>query len=1050
MTTIVVFGVSADAYQGNTSTNYVNARDGAGAFTLDSVSTYAYAGQRFLSGNYAHFQAFVGWAYAAPSSAEVITTCMVRFKVSVVNNAAIARDLEFRQFSWQPAVTSADWRTKAQLDASTVWAKVSSVNGALGKFVQAGSDELVAAVTGSTELYGVLVTSRQRAGTVPTVEELVAIWSGDTGGTADDPTLVYTSVPRSRLHRVLGAQVSLSDGSWCYLESDAAVAPTITLKHCTTAGVVTTVATLPNGTSSTDFGITATHGAQALALVVDASDNLYVIGKAGNAENALAARAYTKGVGYTWTAGTVRTTALPAYDTAVNGVAATWHSTAGGTIVVFAGHVQGAGDYGLNFNDLAYAVLSSAYLLTGTGSLLRTSGAPTGYITGAYSDSTDWNTYTNETGTGLDCVAAGDPNPDWGYLYTFRKGQLPNNNNNLDLGRYILNASGNGFTHTSFQNYVAWGLKDAGAKTRVVRISSTTVAAISIDADTNYGLTVAIQQHAGTDSGSVELATKFMDLEPITSFPNPGDMTWVSWWDAVYNSVENRLWIYYRDVANVKRLMRTAIDLTTMQAVRNEVQVYLSGSGTASIQSIRVERNKPVTQRALVSIAILDTGVYTLVTQVDSFNLAPNAAILIPQANFDATASTLFDWDHSDPNPGDPQSAYQLEISRVSDGVVVFDSTKTASATSSRTLAAATLTNGVAYRWRVRTWDAADLQGPYSDYGTFSTSAGGTVTITSPATDNILGIITDDYPIVWSVSGTTQASYRVWLYRGATLVSDTNWVTSTAVTHTVSGMTTDTVHEVRVQVRNAALVTSGIGTRFITPSYATPEIPLIGVTAVPDQGYVQITVNNPPPGQPAVGFAEHGFEVDAEGFVGTGGTAVRDTAQAHAGVASLKLTAAGPPATQAYARGTDETCVPGTRYTVRFWAYKPVAGTISASIDWRNGSGYVSTSAENHVLAAATWTLVQATGTCPPTADRANFGPTIPGSPALGVILYVDEVVLTGASDRPDVIGNDILRRRAGTTDDWEVVGTIPPDGTYLDKQAPAGVALEYKVRGNA
>lgn len=1053
MTTTIVFGDSADGWLQNVHATYTTARDGGGTFTTGFSGASGYFGQNNNGGQYAHLQSFVGWNYAAVPATEVVATVKIRFKVASVNNASINRDLEFRPYGWHPTLATADWRTKAQLDALALWGKVGLVNFAVGKFVQCSSDELTAYVSGgSIEMHGVLVTSRQRAGTVPTSDEGMTVYLEGTGGTADDPTLVYTSAARSRLHRVLGAQVQLSDGSWCFLESDAvAASPTVTLKHCTTAGTVTTIGTVPLGVTANHFDVTSPAGAQALALITDASDNLYILGKAGNVENAIGANVYIKGVGHSWTQGILGTAALPTYDTRINGVAATWHPTAGGTIVVFAGHVQGAGDYVAN-NELSYALISSQFLLNGTfvGTFIRASGTPIGNIMGSWADSSDYVTYANEVGTGLDCVAAGDPNPEWGYFYSFRKGQLVGNNNDLDLGRYILNAAGNGFTHTSYEDEVTYGLKDAGAKLRVVRINSSTVAAISADSDTGYGLTITIRQHFGTDPGSVNLDTTYMDTETITSFPVAANIGAAAWWDAVYNSVENRLWIYYRDTANAKRLMRTAFDLTTMQAVRNEVQVYLNGSGTASIQAIRVARNAAITQRALVSIAILDSGTYTLVAQVDNYNLAPNAAVLVNRDNFDATVAALFDWDHSDPNPGDPQSAYQLEISRVSDGVVVFDSTKTASATSSRTVTGGTLTNGVAYRWRVKTWDAADVAGPYSGYGTFSTSAGGTVTVTSPATDNVLGIITDDYPITWSVAGTTQAAYRVLLFRGATQVSDSGWVTSTATTHTIAGMTTDVLHEVRVQVRNAAMVTSGIGTRLITPSFATPEVPLISVTSVPDSGYVQVTVENPAPGAPAAGFPEHGFEVDAESFVGTGGTAVRDTTQFHRGVASLKLTAAGPAATSVTARGTAVAVVPGQRYTVRYWAYRPVAGNVTASIDWLNSGAPVSTSAQDWPLAAATWTPVQASGTCPATANQAKYGPSITGTPAAGVVMHADELVLTGASDRPEVTLNQILRRRADSGEDWEVVGTAPPDGTFLDFTASAGITWEYMVRGQA
>jgi len=163
------------------------------------------------------------------------------------------------------------------------------------------------------------------------------------------------------------------------------------------------------------------------------------------------------------------------------------------------------------------------------------------------------------------------------------------------------------------------------------------------------------------------------------------------------------------------------------------------------------------------------------------------------------------------------------------------------------TLPASTISNSAAYQWRARTWDAAGASGAYSGYQAFSTAAGGNVTVTYPAVDNPAGLITSYITVVWSVSGTTQQDYRVVTTRTDTftVVNDSGWVTSSATSYLVTGMVTDVQHQIAVTVRNGALVQSGTGTRLVTPSYSTPDAPIVTIT--PADGYILVSVDNPTP-----------------------------------------------------------------------------------------------------------------------------------------------------------------------------------------------------------
>jgi hypothetical protein len=294
--------------------------------------------------------------------------------------------------------------------------------------------------------------------------------------------------------------------------------------------------------------------------------------------------------------------------------------------------------------------------------------------------------------------------------------------------------------------------------------------------------------------------------------------------------------------------MRTAVDLNTGLATGEEVEVDAAvGAAGSTNHAIRVHRGALQDRQVLVSVANETSGgVHSTQYVVDGLNVPPVQPLITPKTNFDATASALFEWEFQDPDTSDTQSAYQLQIN-TSLGASAYDSGKVASATEEHTLTAATLTNPGDWQWRVKTWDFEDQEGPYSDFGSFATSASGTVTIVDPASDNPAGVETADYLIEWEVAGTTQAEYRVVVVRTDTSAEllDTDWVTSTDVTYLVDGMLTDVEYEIQVTVRDGSEVETNTDTVLITPSYGTPEQPVLSIVTQGD--HILVTVDNPTP-----------------------------------------------------------------------------------------------------------------------------------------------------------------------------------------------------------
>jgi hypothetical protein len=1047
MTVTIVFGKTTDGYLYSYDANQTNSRNGP----ADGVTggTAMYIGRNNNDAQYATFLGYVGYDYPAIPAADTVTAAAVRLWVLNLLSPTYAQDIVWRGFTWSASgLQVADWRNPTQIAALRNDGLVHILSAASDKYVQASSDELLTAMRTVTSMEHLVHTNQTLAGAAPTRDEAIALSSADEAGTAFDPQLVYTSVTRNSLFGVLGAQVALSDG-WAWLESNGAATPTITLKYRPFgSATVTTIGTIPIGTAVNQFAVPA--GYQALSLAADPSGNLLVMGCYSQAENSLAMLAYKRGSGVTWTVQPMRSSTLPTYGAAINQVVSVWHPYGAGSVVAFIGHVGSAGDSVVH-NETMHCIIDIVPLINNTGNGVRGSGYSLPALGYVAPPSQYFNAWHNETGNGMDVASPAiyGGSADQAYFYSMGGNQNLGDNRKLYEGWYILNPASSGFQWTKTVETSPYGRKDAAGKVRVVPVSSQAAAFIATDSDVGWGITVQVRNHTGTDSTSI--GYRALAGEDINAFPDGNVVAQTSAWDAVYNEIENRLWIYYVSTADAGIVRRTSFDLNTMQPTLQSVVVY-DDAGAGTVQAIRVQRNKGVGQTTLVTIAISTAGALSTQYVVDAFNIAPTAPTLTTKANFDAATAQTFAWTFNDPN-GDPQYAYQLEISNVATGVVALDTGKVVSATPSRNVAGSTIPNSADYRWRVKAWDPSDVESPWSAYGTFTASAGGTVTITSPATDNPLNVITDDLPITWSVSGTTQAAYRVWLYRGTTLVSDTNWIASTATTATVAGMLSDQAHEIRVQVRNGAAVVTNTAVRLLTPSYSTPEVPVLSVTPQAEDGYVLISIDNPTPGAPALGIPEDGFE----GGIGTWqtgtGSTVGVSADAHRGTGSLILTATTGGVDPIYTRdwGNFRPVTPGLRYTARMWVKVSAQTNVSGTIDWQSATyAYMSSSSFNQVVPANEWTQIQVTGTAPAGAAFCAYGPSMTGGVPTGRTLVLDEVTLGTASDRPETATNQILRRYAGTDDPFEVIGTAGPDGDFRDYTATAGINYEYVVRGNS
>lgn len=138
------------------------------------------------------------------------------------------------------------------------------------------------------------------------------------------------------------------------------------------------------------------------------------------------------------------------------------------------------------------------------------------------------------------------------------------------------------------------------------------------------------------------------------------------------------------------------------------------------------------------------------------------------------------------------------------------------------------------------------------------------------------------------------------------------------------------------------------------------------------------------------------FESGVAAWTSAGGSGSSSSAQAHSGTQSCLLTVAGTPASTTL-RSSNALVFPNMTYSVTHWMFAAV-GTpnVQVTIDWyTSGAAFISSSTSSSVAASAAWTTQTVTALAPPTAGLVRVGATMPGSPATGNGIYIDDVSLS-------------------------------------------------------
>lgn len=637
-----------------------------------------------------------------------------------------------------------------------------------------------------------------------------------------------TTPPRTLLSSVRGASVTVSNGVQVELRSSGGAAPTITLQASALTGGTTfaTIATLPTPTRDVNGKLVAGTGKfdvpgtdLDLDLIADTAGNLYVIGHEAGTFSSILVQRYLRTGSATWTlSGTLKQSISYVTEVPLRFAAAFVPGSGGSPVDSILLLIRRTGTTGSG--GLAYAVLDLAAVAASTGTLFLASGNDPAWMPTPAASSNN--------AASLDAAA-------------------------FAPGSNRVAIAGAGWAVVDVVNGVVSSVaKDSSAtpsnrpRIRVIAVGGGRFAVLSIAAAGH--LTATFYSSAGAVLGT----------NSITATAAYG-ATFTDQWDAYYNPAAGVLSVYYIVAGNSRGLSRADISTTTYSTVGTAVVSTTFGAVSSTNPKLRVPGGNPDERRIVLTAANLLTGTQSLASIEDrSGNSAPNAPALTTRDSFDAvTTAAVFTWTASDLNPLDTVTAYQLQVVRVSDSVVVVDSGKVASAASTRTLAAATLVNGVSYQWKVRTYDALDTVGAYSTLGSFATSALGTLTITAPAADNQAGIDVSSVPVVWAFAqsdGYVQVSRRLRLIRvsDSAVITDTTLQVTTSQAYTLGVMATDIAYRVELTLHSNGPGADIVANRLVTPSYAVPMTPTLAITA--GANYLDVNVVNPtPPGsRPAI------------------------------------------------------------------------------------------------------------------------------------------------------------------------------------------------------
>lgn len=266
-------------------------------------------------------------------------------------------------------------------------------------------------------------------------------------------------------------------------------------------------------------------------------------------------------------------------------------------------------------------------------------------------------------------------------------------------------------------------------------------------------------------------------------------------------------------------------------------------------------------EQATAGTTDLKTATYSSVTDwatqtiaLYATNTAPNAPILLSPGDaslVDRNVSQRFDWDFSDPDAGDSQSAYNFRYRAV--GAATWTETGWQASTQTyHDVSGGTFADGTDYEWQAATKDAQGVEGPFSASWFFTAGTAPTPpTITAPTNG---GTFLQTQTVAWSTPD--QGAYQIRVMDGTTVVSDTGTVTSsTARSASVEFPTNGVTRTIQLRVSDGGLWSQWAEVTG-TVSWLAPPAPTFTLAADDASGSLGISISNPAPSgsEPAASY----------------------------------------------------------------------------------------------------------------------------------------------------------------------------------------------------
>lgn len=256
--------------------------------------------------------------------------------------------------------------------------------------------------------------------------------------------------------------------------------------------------------------------------------------------------------------------------------------------------------------------------------------------------------------------------------------------------------------------------------------------------------------------------------------------------------------------------------------------------------------NQPQTSVAKIRIRAYDGAIYGPWDYSDGVfsiihNVAPTAPTnLTPVTTKDRAELIRFTWQHNDPN-ADAQSKFDLDYRL--QGSTTWNTVTQNTINQFYDLPAGTLPRGT-IEWRVRTYDQADLSGPYSELKTFfAGDKPSKPTTLNPIDGSVVSV--SNPTVQWSSVGQVSYNLKVLNANETTTLWETNQ-TSNNKAHTVGySLENETGYVIQLTIKNVDGIISDIEKSHIHVSYTPPAKAL--VTTSKGAGFITVLMDNPVP-----------------------------------------------------------------------------------------------------------------------------------------------------------------------------------------------------------